>query len=61
VVGRDAFAAALLRLGFPAGWAVAALVPPLAWSRVRLGRHTAAEVVAGFAVGAGAALLLALG
>lgn len=52
--------AALLALGVRAGWAFLALVPPLAWSRLRLGRHTRAELAAGAAIGAAAALVLAV-
>jgi hypothetical protein len=52
--------AALLALGVRAGWVFLALSPPLAWSRLRLGRHTRAELAAGAAIGAAGALVLAL-
>lgn len=51
--------AALLRLGSPAGWGLALLVPLLAWSRLALRRHTPREVGAGVALGVAAALVLA--
>jgi hypothetical protein len=61
-VAFAAFAAAgLLALGAGTGWAFAALVPPLAWSRLHLRRHTARDVAAGAAVGLAAALVLAAG
>lgn len=41
----------LLFLGSPAGWALLALLPALAWSRLALKRHTAAEVAAGVLIG----------
>jgi hypothetical protein len=44
-------AAALAMAGIAAGWVVAALVPLLAWSRLHLRRHTAAEVVVGGVMG----------
>jgi hypothetical protein len=41
----------LLFLGSPAGWALLALLPALAWSRLALKRHTAAEVMVGTLAG----------
>jgi membrane-associated phospholipid phosphatase len=41
----------LLFLGSPAAWALLALLPALAWSRLALKRHTPAEVVVGVLVG----------
>ena len=52
-------ATALVRLGIPPGWPLAALLPPLAWSRVALGRHRWAEVALGAAIGAVTALIVA--
>jgi hypothetical protein len=52
-------AGSLLYLGSHTGWAFLVLLPPLAWSRVRLERHTAIEVAAGAALGLMAALLVA--
>jgi len=43
--------AILLRLGLPAGWAFAAALPLLAWSRVAMGRHGWAEVALGSIIG----------
>jgi hypothetical protein len=45
-------ASVLLGRGLPLGWAMAALLPVLAWSRVALGRHRWREVVLGTVVGA---------
>jgi len=45
-------ATALLFLGSPVGWAVAAFLPLLAWSRLSLGRHQPVEVAIGLLVGA---------
>ena len=42
---------ALFRLGSPAAWAIAGLTPLIAWSRIRLRRHTLVEVIAGAALG----------
>jgi membrane-associated phospholipid phosphatase len=42
----------LLALGSIVGWLLLALMPLLAWSRLYLGRHTPAEVVAGVVAGA---------
>ena len=42
----------LLRIGHPLGWALAAALPLLGWSRVALGRHRPAEVALGVAIGA---------
>lgn len=51
-----AFAAMTLSLmGSPAGYALLAIVPALAWSRLTLRRHTAAEVGLGTAIGVAAA------
>jgi membrane-associated phospholipid phosphatase len=44
-------ATALLRLGSPAGWVLAAATPAIAWSRLHLERHTVREVLAGAALG----------
>jgi hypothetical protein len=41
----------LLSLGSPAGWALLAVMPVLAWSRLALNRHRLAEVVAGVLAG----------
>jgi hypothetical protein len=41
----------LLSLGSPAGWALLAVMPVLAWSRLALNRHQPAEVVAGVLAG----------
>jgi membrane-associated phospholipid phosphatase len=51
-------AAALLGLGSPVGWLLAALLPVLAWSRVTLGRHRWIEVALGGAIGATAGLAI---
>jgi hypothetical protein len=51
-------AATLLRLGSPAGWPLAAVLPVLAWGRVALGRHRWTEVALGCAIGATAGLLI---
>ncbi len=45
-------ATVLVGRGLPGGYALAAVVPVLAWSRVALGRHRWAEVVAGVVLGA---------
>lgn len=42
---------ALLSLGSPAGWALLAMMPLLAWSRLALKRHRPAEVALGLLVG----------
>lgn len=56
-----AFAAtALLWLGSPAGWALAALLPALAWSRLALARHVAAELLGGALLGVAAGWLVQL-
>jgi hypothetical protein len=52
-------ATVLLGRGLPLGWLVAAVLPPLAWSRVALGRHRWREVVAGLAIGAVTGALVA--
>jgi hypothetical protein len=41
----------LLLLGSPAGWVLLAGMPALAWSRLALERHSAAEVALGVLVG----------
>ena len=41
----------LLSLGSPAGWVLLAMMPALAWSRLALKRHSAAEVAIGLLVG----------
>jgi hypothetical protein len=41
----------LLLLGSPAGWALLAAMPALAWSRLALERHRPAEVALGLLVG----------
>jgi hypothetical protein len=48
----------LLWLGSGVGWIVAAIVPPLAWSRLALARHSRLEVALGLVYGvlAGAAI-----
>lgn len=51
-------ATVLLLARSPAGWFVAALVPALLWSRLRLRRHTPAEVVLGLVGGVAAGLLI---
>jgi membrane-associated phospholipid phosphatase len=52
-------ATALAMLGSPAGWILIAVLPPLAWSRLALGRHRPLELVLGLLLGAatGAALV----
>lgn len=44
-------ATTLLFVGSPAGWALLAALPALAWSRLALGRHRPAEVLMGLLVG----------
>ncbi|MEO8503902.1 MAG: hypothetical protein ABI609_08410 [Acidobacteriota bacterium] len=44
-------ATTLLWLRSPAGWVLLIFIPILGWSRLRLGRHVAAEVIAGTIVG----------
>jgi len=44
-------AVTLLALGSPSGWALLSILPPLAWSRLVLGRHRPAEVVVGLLLG----------
>lgn len=51
-------ATTLVFFGSPAGWVIAALVPLLIWSRLRLGRHKPLEVVLGVAIGVSAGLAL---
>ena len=51
-------ATTLLLLGSAAGWVLLPVVPLLAWSRLRLGRHAVAEVVAGTLAGFAAGLVL---
>ena len=41
----------LILIGSPLGWFVAALVPPLMWSRLHLRRHTPLEVLLGLVAG----------
>jgi hypothetical protein len=48
----------LLALGSAAGWAVAAAVPVLVWSRLALGRHSWPEIVLGGAIGVVTGLLI---
>jgi membrane-associated phospholipid phosphatase len=51
-------ATSLLLLGSPAAWALLALMPILAWSRLHLGRHVPAEVIAGTIIGVGLGLAI---
>lgn len=53
-------ATALILLGSPAGWIVAAIVPVIAWSRLTLRKHTPTELGIGLLYGvlAGAAVRL---
>jgi hypothetical protein len=51
----------LILLGEPRGWVVAALVPPLMWSRLHLRRHTPLEVWLGFVAGVVTALAIHFG
>ena len=44
-------ATALLLLGSPAGWVLVPVLPALAWSRLVLGRHVLAEILAGLVLG----------
>lgn len=44
-------ATTLLLVGSPLGWLLAAAVPVLAWSRLKLARHRPAEVVVGLLAG----------
>lgn len=53
-------ATSLLLLGSAAGWAVAAILPALAWSRLALGRHRPIELALGGAVGAATGVVLYL-
>jgi membrane-associated phospholipid phosphatase len=53
-------ATTLILIGSPLGWPLLAAVPALMWSRLTLGRHTAAEVASGTAIGVVAGLALAL-
>ena len=51
-------ATTLLDVRPPAGWALAAFVPPLIWSRLHLRRHTPLEVTLGLVAGIVAGLLI---
>ena len=51
-------AAVLLGRGQPIGWVFAAVLPPLAWSRLALGRHRPREVALGLVVGAVTGILI---
>jgi hypothetical protein len=51
-------ATVLLYQRSPVGWLLAALLPCLAWSRVRLGRHRWPEVALGGAIGAIAGMMI---
>ncbi len=51
--GTACFAVLIWQLLGPAGATVLLAVPLVAWSRVRLGRHTVGQVTAGAALGAG--------
>lgn len=58
-VGFAVMAATTLILrGHVGGWALVPVVPALGWSRLALGRHSPAEVVAGGLLGLSASLLL---
>ena len=48
----------LLFVRLPVGWAIAALVPLLIWSRLRLRRHTRLEVALGLVAGVATGLLM---
>lgn len=50
-------ATTLILLGHGLGWALVPVIPALAWSRLALGRHSAAELVAGGVLGLSASLL----
>ncbi|HMN58774.1 MAG TPA: hypothetical protein PJ988_00330 [Anaerolinea sp.] len=51
--GTACFAILTWQLFGPAGATVLLAIPLVAWSRVRLGRHTTGQVIAGAALGAG--------
>lgn len=51
-------ATSLLLLASPAGWALLALMPILAWSRLYLGRHVLAEVMTGTVIGVASGLAI---
>ena len=51
-------AATLMSLGSAIGWALLPAVPLLAWSRLVLRRHTAAELAIGCVLGGAASLLI---
>jgi hypothetical protein len=51
-------ATSLVLLGSAVGWAVAAAIPALAWSRLALGRHRPLELAVGGAIGAATGILL---
>jgi len=51
-------ATTLVLLGSWLGWALVPVVPLLAWSRLRLGRHRVAEVVVGAAAGVATAFAI---
>lgn len=53
-------ATSLILLGSWLGWTLVPLVPLLAWSRLRLGRHRAAEVVVGGVAGVVTAVAIQL-
>ena len=47
----------LILLGHVVGWALVPVVPALGWSRLVLGRHSPAELLAGGLLGLSASLL----
>jgi hypothetical protein len=47
-------AAVLTLIGSPVGWYVAAVIPLLMWSRMKMGRHRPHELAVGFVLGAAA-------
>jgi hypothetical protein len=51
-------ATALILLGSPVGWIIAAALPALIWSRLALGRHTPAELMVGLAFGIAAGVAM---
>jgi hypothetical protein len=53
-------ATSLLLLGLPLGWAVAMLVPVIAWSRLELTRHRPLELALGLLTGVATGLALHL-
>lgn len=51
-------ATTLVAVGSPAGWFLVAALPPLAWSRLALGRHQAVEVAVGLLAGVAAGYVI---